>query len=546
MIGNRLLPQLSRITPAALGLCLLLSSSLCPAETLRLVDGTAVSGRIASMRGSEVVLVRGCVEQKLAKSRFARPDAMTFGEAQAAFDRKQYAIACDLCRQILLWQPTHGRAWDLWRQGHGQEVREQVALLVGRATRDAAAARLKEIAVQDDLPVLCEALDRTNPRVQQTMAWVMAYLKWEASVVALGQCLAGAGDAGVRGAAAWALGEIGSAEAVTVLRAALAGDADVGVRTRAGEALNKIGTPTALGAIQESSVADRSHVVRDEMTLVRENPGYRRTSQPDLRAGQVSVGYLAGTRYLVYVPRSYQPRKRTSLLIAVHGTGGTAEAYEAICHQEAERLGLILLAPHFDYGQYPDFGAFNLGLRFNRADLRLLEIVDDLSRSLNFDRNRLLLFGHSQGGWFVQRFVLAHPQRVARAAACGVGGGVVPDAGAVFPVGTGPSDWAPDLKDLDFGKLVQARLAIVLGSKETVGQQTAAQDFVDTAQDYARTHSLQSNVVFIPVPEGGHAGESNFPAASKFLFDGLTGSSPTFRPGRAPPARPAEPEEPDG
>ena len=82
----------------------------------------------------------------------------------------------------------------------------------------------------------------------------------------------------------------------------------------------------------------------------------------------------------------------------------------------------------------------------------------------------------------------------------------------------GRSDWTPDLADLDAARIVQVPTAIVVGTKDEQFRQNASKGFVDAARAYAEKNRIPCKVVYIPVPNGPHAGVSNWPASREFLF----------------------------
>jgi hypothetical protein len=317
--------------------------------------------------------------------------------------------------------------------------------------------------------------------------------------------------------AMYALGEIGSDEAAPALIAALMSDRDPVVRRRAGEGLNKL-MPTLTEVLRKAARTDKDGGVREELTYLLENPGYKRTSTPLLRPGQVSTGHLDGTGYTVYVPAGYNPRVPTYLLIFIHGTEGSGAGAEALCHADAERYGLIVLAPYFDGGQYPDYGQLNIGIRNLRPDLKLLSIVDHLAKYLNFARDKLLIAGHSQGGHFVHRFVAIHPERVWRAAPWGANGYVMPDLAQAFPVGMRCTDWTPDLVNLSIDRYLQVPVGLVCGAKDELFRQNNAKAFMDAATAYADKHKFRLRAEYIPVLNAGHGAPACWAAARDFLF----------------------------
>lgn len=492
------------------------------AETIRLIDGTTVAGRVLSANTDQVVLRQGLAQRKIAKSRIVHPDAGALKDAQAAFDRKDYPVACDLSRQILIWEPSNVEAAVLWRGAHQQYVRDMLERTRIDPFSGLGMRPLLEIVSTNDLPIVHDIMSSCRGMQNDwSCAFLLGWLKSEESVEPLLHALKTWPPGWGRVYAAYALGEIGSNKAASALVTALMSDQDPGVRRRAGEALNKL-TPCLTLALQKAAQTDKDAGVREEMAYLLGNPGYKRTSTPSLRPGDVSAGYLGGTGYTVYVPSSYNPRVQTHLLISVHGTDGSAAAYEAVCHADAERYGLILLAPQFEQGQYPNYGLFNIGLRTLRPDLKLLKIVDHLAEYLNFPKDKLLIFGHSQGGQFVHRFVAAHPERIWRAAPCAANDLVMPDPAQAFPFGMAHTDWTPDLADLDIPKYLQVPTGLVCGTKDAQFRQDAARRFVEAASAYADKHEFRCNAKYIPVQDGPHWGASNWPSARDFLFAELS------------------------
>jgi pimeloyl-ACP methyl ester carboxylesterase len=194
-----------------------------------------------------------------------------------------------------------------------------------------------------------------------------------------------------------------------------------------------------------------------------------------------------------------------------------------MCAEDAERHGLVVLAPWFDYPTYPNYDTLNLELGATRSDLRLLEIIEEVSSFIPVRTDRFFLFGHSRGGQFVQRFVRAQPHRIQRAAACGSGSYVRPGARLLFPDGESPNPLAPDIQDPKFGSFVQAPLAIVVGTEELQRRLDEAERFAREVRSYAEENEIPCNIGFFSVPGGGHSGRSNYPTAARFLFSEIRG-----------------------
>ncbi len=119
--------------------------------------------------------------------------------------------------------------------------------------------------------------------------------------------------------------------------------------------------------------------------------------------------------YALFVPSSYQQKKRTPLVILLHGLGSNPQQvirYQGITEQ-AEKYGFIVAAP-FGYnsggwygsrGAGKDFGPRlpkapadapdNLGELSERDVLNVLELM---RTEFNVDARRIYLMGHSMGG----------------------------------------------------------------------------------------------------------------------------------------------------
>ncbi len=197
--------------------------------------------------------------------------------------------------------------------------------------------------------------------------------------------------------------------------------------------------------------------------------------------------------YFLYVPEKV---KTPHLLVVPNNTGFATEDLEllrATSAQEAkrlsklaDRLGCALLVPMFPR---PGRGEVNLYLHaltrdslletkapLKRVDLQLLAMIDDAQSVLNVrglkTDPRILMWGFSASGSFVNRFAFLHPDRVL-AVACGSPGGwpIAPleklnGATLTYPIGLG------DLKALtgrsaDFKQAQRVAWFLYLGDQDT-------------------------------------------------------------------------------
>lgn len=144
--------------------------------------------------------------------------------------------------------------------------------------------------------------------------------------------------------------------------------------------------------------------------------------------------------YTLYVPERFDQfdRSRTTILVAVHGTGRMQALYRDLFSEFAERHNCIVLAPLFPADVLGDgnlSGYKYIVERDIRYDLVMLGMLDEVARRFGVSASRVLMFGFSGGGHFTHRFTILHADRV-RAASIGAPGSVtLLDAAAPWWVG---------------------------------------------------------------------------------------------------------------
>lgn len=353
-------------------------------------------------------------------------------------------------------------------------------------------------------------------------ARVLARFPDEQAAVALSSALWNDKAFYVRWAAAQALEDMKWSQAANMLEVAMRKDPHIDVRKRAAAALYAVDPVMGERVIRAANATERDGTVRLSYRWILESNDHQGTKTPEIAAGKIAHGHHEGTRYGIYVPEGYGTKFKTAkLLIAIHGTDGYGDHYLDLLKADADRHGLVILAPWFDFPTFYNFDNMNIGGigdGRNRTDLRLLAIVDDLARAMKLDAKRFYVCGQSRGGQFVQRFVLAHPDRILRAAACGSGSYVHPTADIFFPYSTQPNPFAPDLDSLDYADLVQAPMAVVVGTKETEQRLKISHEFMDIVSKYAAEQGITCRIEYIPVPGGGHSGVTNFPVAAEYML----------------------------
>lgn len=104
------------------------------------------------------------------------------------------------------------------------------------------------------------------------------------------------------------------------------------------------------------------------------------------------------------------------LMVIIHGTGCATESFIAEAKAIADANSMAILAPVFPGGllDRDDFNSYKLlsdhGVRYDQVLLAMVE--DMMTRYPGVRGETFFLFGHSGGGQFTNRFLLAHPERL--------------------------------------------------------------------------------------------------------------------------------------
>jgi polyhydroxybutyrate depolymerase len=120
-----------------------------------------------------------------------------------------------------------------------------------------------------------------------------------------------------------------------------------------------------------------------------------------VRAGDFTQGFeFEGLcrEYRLHVPPSYDGARPVPLLIAMHGSGGTAEGMEwgTGLSAKADWAGFVAVYPQGPQGQW--------SLGQDSPDSRYLrELIAHLSARVSLDRRRIYVTGHSLGGGMADR-----------------------------------------------------------------------------------------------------------------------------------------------
>ena len=261
--------------------------------------------------------------------------------------------------------------------------------------------------------------------------------------------------------------------------------------------------------------------------------------------GRVVARSVEGGLYLQYVPR--RPTRPLKVLVICHGTPdqrfpalAAAGTFIQRWIPLAERFGIVLIAPAFDDENYgslnaPDgWGYRALVGRTTNADEFVIQIVDQYAMVDGTYDGKIYLYGHSAGGQFANRFVIAHPDRVNAAVISSAKWYAMPDPTVRWPNGTQTRkqqlQWGGIEKQVEIIPdpvywQVAARLPItvVVGERDTEQYENAANQggttrierglhWVNQMNALATTDGGPQRYRFILVPGIGHDSKRLTPA----------------------------------
>jgi len=170
-------------------------------------------------------------------------------------------------------------------------------------------------------------------------------------------------------------------------------------------------------------------------------------------------------RYLLYVPPG--ALASASVLVAVHGISRNAAQMIRALAMEARRRGVVVVAPYFGRRRYSDYQRLNRKGRGRRADLALMDILDDVADLLGRGIDRFSLFGYSGGGQFAHRFSFLHPRRVDAMVIGAAGWYTLPNPAYRYPMGIDPN---PALGQARFclSELIEVPALVVVGDEDVM------------------------------------------------------------------------------
>ncbi len=170
-------------------------------------------------------------------------------------------------------------------------------------------------------------------------------------------------------------------------------------------------------------------------------------------------------RYFLYVPRSGAAND-APLLVTVHGVTRGAEEIERRFACLAERYRVVVVAPLFDTGSYPDYQRLGRSGRGKRADRALGRILTEVEQLTAASTRNVYLFGYSGGGQFVHRYAMAYPQRVTAMVIGAAGWYTQPDSEKPYPLGMKSVPVLPNLQ-FELDAFLRIPATVVVGEWDT-------------------------------------------------------------------------------
>jgi acetyl esterase/lipase len=183
------------------------------------------------------------------------------------------------------------------------------------------------------------------------------------------------------------------------------------------ESRNQTSPPSAAGLGEQ--LTQQGFTASDVEDLIRSGPlAFRPTgANPDAGYGDFALVDVAcyhanySSKYWLYVPASYQPTRKTPLVVVGHGGNSqmsaeyarsTAHSYISSYRPMADgTLGAILVAPATTVGWGP------LG------DVLIEAVISKTIREYNIDPDRIAITGQSMGGHLTWRSAMNHGDRYA-------------------------------------------------------------------------------------------------------------------------------------
>ncbi len=229
--------------------------------------------------------------------------------------------------------------------------------------------------------------------------------------------------------------------------------------------------------------------------------------------------------YYLYVPRLYDGSADFRLLLTMHGHDRETSVRIEHFVDLAERHQYILLGPHFP----PSIRFQMLGIGGERADLRLLDLVEEVSEDLSLAADQFDMIGYSGGAQFAHRFLYVWPRRLRTVIVGAPGTVTMPSTHERWPAGVRNLLKVAGAR-FDLAEVRRPRIMLMVGSEdfllEGFNQSPWAMRTGATRLGRARTLHAAWLVAgieheFVEVPGSAHGLDAQMVEhASRFLVEG--------------------------
>ena len=243
-----------------------------------------------------------------------------------------------------------------------------------------------------------------------------------------------------------------------------------------------------------------------------------------------------------YIPTQGDVR-HMPILFSMAGADRSGAAQISIWKSYAESKGFIVLAPEYDKKTYPEndyqFGGVLESEQSSNARPKaqwtyssIENIFDACVKALGSDQKTYLIYGHSAGGQFVHRFLMAMPDaRVSKACAANPGSWTFPYVEG-FSDGSGNIyGWPYSLKNTPFTQNANLKsffnrhLIIIAGNTDTITNSKnfpkmpaamaqgptrfeRSKKFYESSRELAQKLGYTFRLQWIEIPGVGHAGKA--------------------------------------
>lgn len=272
------------------------------------------------------------------------------------------------------------------------------------------------------------------------------------------------------------------------------------------------------------------------------------TEQIQFSPGQGSLVYIyKGIPNKPIVLHYYIPTqgdvKHMPILFSMAGAERSAAPQISVWKAYAESKGFIVLAPEYDKKSYPEndyqFGGVMESETSTTSRPKaqwtyssIEDIFDACVKALDSDQKTYMIYGHSAGGQFVHRFLLAMPEaRVSKACAANPGSWTYPylqgfsdESGKIY-------GWPYSLKNTPFAddatikKFFTRDLVLIAGSADTITNSKnfpklpvamaqgstrfeRSKRFYKASQELAQKLGCPFRLQWVEIPGVGHAGKA--------------------------------------